>query len=188
MLSAPSSVDAVWAPVGLGFRLTAVDDRSTTLAYTGSWASAGFAGYLGSSARYSGAAGASVSLTFSGRSIAWIGPVGPGRGQARVEVDGAAAGIVREASGRFLPRQVLFATSWPASGRHTIRIVVGGGRGLVAVDSFAVLVDAPPPPLPPVAAPPAGSSPPPASLPNATLPVRAGCGNGVGTPYWRTKG
>ncbi|MEA2544984.1 MAG: hypothetical protein QOI09_257 [Chloroflexota bacterium] len=173
VLSAPSSADAVWTPVGLGFRLTAVDDRNTTLAYTGSWASAGFTGYLGGSARYSGAAGASVSLTFSGRSIAWVGPVGPGRGQARVEVDGATAAIVHQASGRFLPRQVLFATSWPASGRHTIRIVVGGGRGLVAVDSFAVLVGAPSPPLPPVETPPPGSSPPPATLPDATLPIRA---------------
>jgi len=185
LLSAAGSAAAGWAPVGLGFRLTAVDDRNTTVAYSGAWAAAGFPGYLGRSVRYSGSPGAAVSLTFSGRGIAWIGPVGPGRGTSRVEVDGGAAGTVREAAGRFLPRQVLFARSWPTSGSHTIRIVVNGGRGLVAVDSFAILADAPPPATP--RAPPPTAAPP-AELASAKTPIRAAFYYGWFPEGWTQQG
>ena len=44
--------------------------------------------YLGDKVRSSDVNGARVGLSFSGTAIAWVGPVGPTRGSARVYLDG----------------------------------------------------------------------------------------------------
>ena len=170
VLSGRTSTGGAAASVGLGFRLVAIDDGDRRVAYSGTWARAAFPAYLDGSAHYSARGGAAASIAFSGRSVAWIGPVGPGRGRARVLIDGRVVRSVNQAAPRYEPRKVLFATSWPTPGRHTLQVIVDHGTGNVAVDSFAVLADAPAPAI----APPAGSpTPEPTDLPNAGLPIRA---------------
>jgi Alginate lyase len=109
--------------------------------YGGSgWLTAGATVYLGGSARASRAARADVSFSFSGTSVAWIGPVGPTRGRASVYVDGRLVTTVNLYRSGFQARQVLFATH-VAAGSHTLTIRVAGtaGHPWVAVDAFAVL-------------------------------------------------
>lgn len=187
VLAGTTSSGGPAASVGLGFRLTAVDDVDSRIAYGGTWAAAAYAGYLGRSARYSHSAGSSISFSFTGRSVAWVGPVGPGRGQARVLVDGRAVRTVSEAAAQFAPRHVLFATSWPVVGDHTIQIEVDRGGGNVALDSFAVLADAPAPAIG-TPAPGPGSSGPPTPLPNAVPPIRAAFYYGWYPEGWAQQG
>lgn len=151
----------------VAFRLRMVDDRDAAITYSGTWADAGYPGYLRALARYTVAGGSTATFSFSGRSVAWIGPVGPGRGRASVTVDGGAASTVSLAARAFQPRRVVFARSWAESGQHEIRITLeGGSRGTVAIDSFAVLG-------PPEHAPAEPSPTPITTLPSATLPLRA---------------
>lgn len=165
------------APVATSFRLRMIDDAAAAVSYDGSWKVAGFGGYLGGRAAYSSVPGSAAVLVFTGRSVAWVGPVGPGRGSAIVSVDGANPVRVSLSAATFHARRDLFVRSWPDSGRHELRITVAGrAGGAIAVDSFTVVG----PPDHPLVQPGPGPSPSPyptptptPALPNATLPLRA---------------
>jgi hypothetical protein len=167
------------------FRLRSIDDTDSSLVFKGAWAAAGFPGYLGRSARFSETPGDVATFTFSGRSVAWIGPVGPGRGEASIRVDGADAGTVSQAAAHYDPRRVLFVRSWPASGQHEIRITVAGHRGAaVMIDSFTVVG----PPDHPPAETDTPTPTPGQTLPSATLPLRAAFYYGWYPEAWRQQG
>ena len=110
------------------------------LAWTGSWASARHGSYAGDRVRWSRSAGATVTLAFEGRSIAWVGPKGPTRGAARVYVDGRLVRTVDARAARFRAVNTLFSASWAEPGAHTIVIEVVGtaGRAVVAIDELRV--------------------------------------------------
>ena len=54
-----------------------VGETSGSIAYHGSWHSARHGGYAGGAVRYATKAGATATITFTGKRIAWYGPVGP---------------------------------------------------------------------------------------------------------------
>ena len=88
---------------------------------------------------YSRADGATATYSFYAKSVAWIGPVGPTRGKARVSVDGVVVGVGRpaplvvQAAGQ--PLHAVLASE-PAT--HTLTIkVIGSGRP-VAIDEFII--------------------------------------------------
>jgi len=83
---------------------------------------------------------ASASLTFTGRSVAWVAPTGLTRGSAKVYIDGsyvATISLYRPAAAR----QVVFAKRFASARSHTIRIRVSGtwGHPRVDLDAFAYL-------------------------------------------------
>jgi hypothetical protein len=118
-----------------------VDDSSRSITYGGSWRTARHGSYVGDSAHYATAAGATATFTFVGRKVTWYGPIGPTRGQARVFVDGKLARTVDLHATGFRARTVAFSTRWSSSGAHTLRIEVVGTRGhsLVALDAISVV-------------------------------------------------
>jgi spore germination protein YaaH len=111
------------------------------LSWSGTWTSATDPTMSGGSVRWATAAGARVSYSFTGRSIAWIATFGPNRGLARVYVDGTLVATVDCVAPTTVPRHVAFVKAWSGSGTHTIRIVVVGtpNRPRVDVDAFEVL-------------------------------------------------
>jgi hypothetical protein len=112
-------------------------DASPAIRYSASWRPAGHVAYSDDHARYATSPGALASLTFTGRGIAWVGPVGPTRGAARVYVDGRAVATVELRQSTFQPRKVLFARAL-APGKHTFRIVVTSAGRPVAVDELII--------------------------------------------------
>ena len=124
------------SPVPQGDR---VEETSGAIAYSAGWASARYSGYAGGAAAWTRSAGAVATFTFSGTSIAWIGPSGPTRGSARVYVDGVLRTTVSAYAGRFTARSRLFSLSLP-SGKHSITIeALGTARhAVVAIDEFVV--------------------------------------------------
>ena len=118
-----------------------IADASPALVYRGSWGSAGSTSYLGGSAHYTRAAGATATLQFGGTSVAWIGPAGPGRGRSAVYLDGTLVATVDQYASSFVARRILFARN-VASGTHTLVIKALGtsGRPMVALDGIYVLV------------------------------------------------
>jgi hypothetical protein len=115
-----------------------LQESSRLIRYRGGWSTARHGSYLGDRVRYATRSGARATVTFSGRSIAWVGPIGPTRGRARVYVDGRYVRTVSLRSRSFDARATLFSRSWSKRGRHTLTIVVAGRGGPVAIDAVQI--------------------------------------------------
>lgn len=86
-------------------------------------------------------AGASSTLTFTGRAVARVASVGPDRGAARIIVDGRTVATVDLRSSTKRHRVVVWSRTWSSAERHTltIRVVGTSGRPRVDVDGFLVV-------------------------------------------------
>lgn len=115
-------------------------DTYRYIGWEGRWGTAEHAAYGGGAVRWSRHAGATLTFTFTGYSVAWIGPKGPTRGRAKVYLDGTLVKTVDTGAARFRAVNTLYRASWPTYGRHTLVIEVVGtaGRPMVAVDEFRV--------------------------------------------------
>ena len=139
--SDPQGAPAPPAPLPTGVvttRTIHLSDSSSQIAYRAPWSTARFSGYEANLVHYATRDGATATVSFDGKSITWIGPVGPTRGKARVVIDGRAVTTVDLRRTTFRARATLFSQSWPTTGRHTLRIeVVGSGRP-VAIDELVI--------------------------------------------------
>lgn len=116
---------------------TRLNDTAAAISYGPGWRSASYSAYAGRQVTYSTRQGASATMTFTGTGIAWVGPVGPTRGKAKVYVDGKLAATVNLRRSNFEARTILFAKPLKA-GEHTIRIVVTSSGKPVALDQLIV--------------------------------------------------
>jgi beta-N-acetylhexosaminidase len=110
--------------------------QSTTgyVTYSGGWSTVHAARFSGGSTRYATAAGAWASYSFTGASIGWVAAVGPGRGSARVYLDGVYRKTVSLHAANAALRRIVYVANWKTQGAHTIRIVVVGTAGHPRVD------------------------------------------------------
>ncbi len=118
-----------------------ISERSAAIDYHGTWRLARHRSYGGGAVRYARSAGASATLTFTGRTVVWSGPTGPTRGKAKIYVNGRYVKTVDLRRSTFDPRATLYRANWSASARRTLTIVVVGtkGRPMVAIDDFRVV-------------------------------------------------
>jgi hypothetical protein len=131
--AAPKAAAAPKAPLH-------TSEGDPSIKWTGRWGRAAHAGYAGGSVAWATAARSSATLVFDGRSIAWLGPVGPTRGSARVYIDDVLVATVSQHGRSYEPQRTLYTRDFGTSGRHTIRIVVAGtpGHPMVAIDTLIV--------------------------------------------------
>jgi hypothetical protein len=117
------------------------EQSSTSITYSGTWHAIANSYASGGSLRYSTAAGATATFSFTGSSVAWVAMRSPIRGSAKVYVDGVYRATVNLYASAFAARQVVYAASWSTVGHHTLRIVNLGtaGHARVDVDAFAWL-------------------------------------------------
>jgi hypothetical protein len=118
-----------------------VSDRSTSLAYHGSWRQNASSPATGGSITTSSTAGSTVRYRFTGLSVAIVAPTSPTRGQARVYIDGVYRTTIDLRTSTLQHRRVVYARTFSASGAHTIELRVVGttGRPMVSLDAFVVL-------------------------------------------------
>jgi hypothetical protein len=116
------------------------DDSNAAIDFSAGWGQAEFARYNGGQVRYAIEPGATAWLTFRGTSIAWIGPMGPTRGEANIYIDDALVATVDVYASHFRPRAEIFSTPFDRIETHTITIEVVGtpGRETIAIDEFIV--------------------------------------------------
>jgi hypothetical protein len=128
-----------WA-YGTSFHLSSYQESSSRIHWSSSWHSASSTAYWGGHERYATAAGAKASLTFTGRSVAWVGSLGPTRDWARVYINGTLVESINLRTASTSHRRVLFSKSWSTSATRTITIRVSGtsGHPCVDVDAFVV--------------------------------------------------
>ena len=122
-------------------RIRVLNERSSAITYRGKWRIARHGGYGGDVVRYAQSKGASATVRFTARRIAWHGPTGPTRGKAKVYVDGRYVRTVDLRRAVFDPRATLFRTGWSKVSSHSLTIVVVGSRGhpIVAIDDFTIV-------------------------------------------------
>jgi hypothetical protein len=115
-------------------------ETSSLIAYSGPWGRATNSGYSGGAVRYSNTRGASAALTFSGTYIAWVGPTGPTRGQAKLYLNGRYIRTVNMYSSQFAASRVLYSATFATQTPRRLAIVVSGtsGHPTVAIDRFVV--------------------------------------------------
>lgn len=115
--------------LGQTFTIGRFQESSSAIHWHGTWWSAANASYWGGHDRYARQAGATASLTFTGRSFAWVGSVGPSRGRARIYIDGKLVASLDLHAATAQARRLLFTTAWSTSVRRTVTIRISGTAG-----------------------------------------------------------
>ena len=118
--------------------VAAIAERSPRITYTGSWKTSRSPALWGGRAMRSSSAGATASITFTGRSIAWVSRMGPERGKARIFVNGVRVATVDLRSSKVKNQRVVWAVTWGTAASRTVSIRVRGtaGRPWVELDGF----------------------------------------------------
>src|SRR5262249_32086626 len=128
---------------GAAFTLQPHQESDSAISYTGTWTSQPSSGAWGGAVEHTTATGPSGSFSFSGRAVAWVAPRDTDGGQADVYVDGVKVTSVTLWAKVLKPRQVVYSTSWGASGFHTLKVVVtcaaSSCSSRVSVDAFVVI-------------------------------------------------
>ncbi len=134
-----------WA-TGTSFVVTADQESSTALAYSGAWSTGTSTSYYGGALKYQGTAGSRVAITFKGRSVSWVSTRNSNRGKAEVWLDGVKVATIDLYASTFLPRRTVFARNGlSTSVPHTLEVRVLGTRNdsstgtRVDADAFVVL-------------------------------------------------
>jgi hypothetical protein len=81
--------------------------------------------------------GRTVTYPFTGRAVAVVAPLGPGKGRFKVRLDGQAVATVDLARTKAAARRMVWVSDALSPGPHTLRIVSLVGR--VELDAFLVL-------------------------------------------------
>jgi hypothetical protein len=128
-----------WA-YGSTFRVTALQQWSSAIRYRGIWSTNANPAYWGGTTARSTMIGATASVTFTGRSIAWVGLKAANRGKAQVYVNGVLRATVDLYSATTKKQVVLWTATYGSSSTRTLTIKVLGtpGRPLVDVDGLFV--------------------------------------------------
>ena len=128
-----------WSPwvAGPAVRSGLAENNSRSVVYGGRWTRYAYKNASGGSASYATAKGASAKLTFRGRAIAIVAPVGPTRGSARIYVDGVYRGTVSFRLSTNRSRRVVYTTTLSSLGTHSIQLRLSG-NGRIDLDTFVV--------------------------------------------------
>jgi hypothetical protein len=140
LLPARRSSPASSAPARPAVAGRIFDESNLAIDFSGGWGNAEFARYNGGRVRYAIAPGATAWFTFTGTAIAWIGPMGPTRGQANIYMDGVLVATVDVYAPHYRPRAEIYSQTFDRMGTRTITIEVVGtpGRETIALDEFVV--------------------------------------------------
>jgi hypothetical protein len=124
--------------------VTRFEQDNPDLRYLGSgWSTATASVYSGNSMRLTSVSGTGFSAYFTGTGIDWIASVGPGYGNARVTIDGAATQTVSLYSATYGYQRSVFSVSGLGAGGHVLKVDrlstpgTGGGTA-ISIDALDV--------------------------------------------------
>ncbi|MDN3296597.1 N-acetylmuramoyl-L-alanine amidase [Streptomyces ficellus] len=115
--------------------------QETSAVRSGTWTTKSSTSYLGGKSYSSGAKGASLTWTFTGRSASWVVSRASTSGQAYVYVDGVKVATVDLKSSTTKYRDAIWTKTWATSAKHTVKVVVVGtsGRPAITTDGLVYL-------------------------------------------------
>jgi hypothetical protein len=124
---------------GARIRPQVLQTRAAVL--TGTWKTSSDPAASGGATRFATQPAASATLSFRGFAVGVVGQLGPGRGQARVLIDGKGVATIDLGAASLRQRRVVFSQRWNVRALHTIALKVLGtqGRPRFDLDAFVVL-------------------------------------------------
>ncbi|HSV92849.1 MAG TPA: NlpC/P60 family protein, partial [Desulfobacterales bacterium] len=124
-----------WAP-----GVVRIEDADGRLTGAGGWSAGSAAAASGGAYRYASRPGSSITVTFIGTSVAWIGPTGPTYGQAAVFLNGVRVATVSQYAPDFAHRRVVWSLSGLPDRAHTLTVRATGTREAASTGT-ALVVD-----------------------------------------------
>lgn len=120
---------------------TRIDDRSGSVAYSGSWAQTTGSQYVQGTGTFTTASGSYSQYTFNGTKIKWYGVRGADHGKADVYIDGVFQQTVDLYQTNWTASTLLYSATGLSSGSHTIKVVARSDKN-AASSGYYVEVDA----------------------------------------------
>ncbi|MFF3944984.1 peptidoglycan recognition protein [Streptomyces sp. NPDC001902] len=117
---------------------TAAILQETSATKVGKWSAKSSTSYLGGKSLTSSSKNASLTWTFTGRSVGWVVSRASTSGQAYVYVDGVKAATVDLKSSTTAYRQTIWSKTWSTSAKHTLKVVVVGTSGRPAITTDGI--------------------------------------------------
>lgn len=117
---------------------TAAILQETSATKSGTWSTKSNTSYLGGKSYTSSSKNASLTWTFTGRSVGWVVSRASTSGQAYVYVDGVRTATVDLKSSTTAYRQTIWSKTWSTSAKHTLKIVVVGTSGRPAITTDGI--------------------------------------------------
>ncbi len=116
-------------------------DSTKQAKYGTGWSTRSTSGATNGSTHMATRSGSSMTFTFRGRAIGLVAPKSASRGDVKIYIDGLYRATVSLYRSKSLSRVVVYATSWPTAGEHTLRLVVAGtpGHSRVDIDGFLTI-------------------------------------------------
>lgn len=117
---------------------TAIQQSNAAVHYQGTWTTSLSTTWWGGGGKSSSQAGATASLTFTGRSVAWISLKAANRGKAQVYVNGVLTATVDLYAASLQKQRVAWSATWSASATRTIliKVLATPTRPRIDVDGF----------------------------------------------------
>ena len=119
----------------------AYQESSSAIRYRGTWSTVAASSFSGGKAKRATAARASVTFTFTGRSVAWVGLKCSRCGSVKVYVNGTYLTTVSTYASTTAYKRFTWTKNWSTSSTRTLKLVAKGtaGHPRVHVDLFAKL-------------------------------------------------
>jgi hypothetical protein len=120
-----------------------IDDSDASIMYSTAWAQTSDTAAYGGKLHATSSVSSTATMTFVGRSIAVLAPLGPAYGSILICVDPSGVSVAGCTtttlhSTTAVERDVVYVSGPLASGQHTIQIITQSGS-LFALDGFTVL-------------------------------------------------
>lgn len=123
-----------------GSGVTRYENNSVAITYLKTWTAKASAVWSGGSEKYSIAAGASATFTFTGTQLSWVSSKASNRGSGKVYLDGVLVKTVSTYSTTTQNSVLVWKSAVLSRGSHKVKIVVAGtaGHPRVGIDAFDV--------------------------------------------------
>ena len=126
-----------WA-YGPTFKAGRIQNSSSSVVYSGSWATVRTTSALGGSHRYASSLSAKASLTRTVRDFAIVATKTPGSGSAFVLIDNVVVATINLKASSTIYRQLVFSRHFSSLATHKIEIRPAGG-GRIYLDAFLIM-------------------------------------------------
>jgi hypothetical protein len=128
------------AQAGNAYTLTLLQENASTVAYSSGWTRQAVSGANGGDVDYATVAGKTATLSFSGKSVAWMTTEGSNRGSASVSINGGTAKTVSTNASSTKPAEIVDVVKGKSgTNKLVIKVLGTSGKPRVDVDAFVVL-------------------------------------------------
>ncbi len=128
------------AKAGNAYTLTLLQENASAVTYSSGWTRQAVSGANGGDVDYATVAGRTATLSFSGRSVAWMTTEGSNRGSAAVSINGGAAKTVSTNASSTKPAEIVDVVKGKSgTNKLVIKLLGTSGKPRVDVDAFVIL-------------------------------------------------